>query len=131
MGRAILSAAGFRPANALVRGPGEGSVGGVPGGNGIGRFDLPRRRGAGARHISGEVKRIGGRGSGGFHRAVPRLAGVALSTTSVAVAYAVMLELGFNRTRLGKAILAACFVNDLGTVIALGPIFSHSWGRPQ
>jgi glutathione-regulated potassium-efflux system ancillary protein KefC len=35
-----------------------------------------------------------------------------------------MLELGFNATDFGKAILAACFVNDLGTVIALGLIFS-------
>jgi len=52
------------------------------------------------------------------------LAGVALSTTSVAVVYAVMLELGFNVTSFGKAILAACFINDLGTVIALGLIFS-------
>jgi len=52
------------------------------------------------------------------------LAGVALSTTSVAVVYAVMLELGFNTTEYGKTILAACFINDLGTVIALGLIFS-------
>lgn len=52
------------------------------------------------------------------------LAGVALSTTSVAVVYAVMLELGFNQTTYGKAILAACFINDLGTVLALGLIFS-------
>ena len=52
------------------------------------------------------------------------LVGVALSTTSVAVVYAVMLELGFNVTEYGKAILAACFINDLGTVIALGLIFS-------
>jgi len=52
------------------------------------------------------------------------LAGVALSTTSVAVVYAVMLELGLNKTEFGKAILAACFVNDLGTVVALGLIFS-------
>jgi glutathione-regulated potassium-efflux system ancillary protein KefC len=52
------------------------------------------------------------------------LAGVALSTTSVAVVYAVMLELGFNTTEYGKAILAACFINDLGTVIALGLIFA-------
>ncbi len=52
------------------------------------------------------------------------LAGVALSTTSVAVVYAVMLETGFNQTEFGKGILAACFVNDLGTVIALGLIFS-------
>ncbi|HTP64250.1 MAG TPA: cation:proton antiporter [Geobacteraceae bacterium] len=52
------------------------------------------------------------------------LGGVALSTTSVAVVYAVMLELGLNRTEFGKAVLAACFINDLGTVIALGLIFS-------
>ena len=52
------------------------------------------------------------------------LAGVALSTTSVAVVYSVMLELGFNRTKYGKAILAACFINDVGTVIALGLLFS-------
>jgi Kef-type K+ transport system membrane component KefB len=52
------------------------------------------------------------------------LAGVALSTTSVAVVYAVMLELGLNRTEFGKGILSACFINDLGTVIALGLIFA-------
>lgn len=52
------------------------------------------------------------------------LCGVALSTTSVAVVYAVMLELGLNKTKYGKAVLAACFINDLGTVIALGLIFS-------
>ncbi len=51
-------------------------------------------------------------------------AGVALSTTSVAVVYAVMLESGFNQTEFGKGILAACFINDLGTVIALGLIFA-------
>ncbi|MEK7372238.1 MAG: cation:proton antiporter, partial [candidate division NC10 bacterium] len=47
------------------------------------------------------------------------LCGVALSTTSMAVVYAVMLETGFNRTEYGKGILGACFVNDLGTVITL------------
>jgi Kef-type K+ transport system membrane component KefB len=52
------------------------------------------------------------------------LAGVALSTTSMAVVYAVMLETGFNKTEFGKGILGSCFVNDLGTVIALGLIFS-------
>ena len=52
------------------------------------------------------------------------LAGIALSTTSVAVVYAVMLEPGFNRTHYGKTILAACFVNDLATVLALGFMFS-------
>jgi len=52
------------------------------------------------------------------------LSGVAMSTTSVAVVYAVMLELGLNRTDFGKAVLAACFITDLGTVGALGLIFS-------
>src|ERR1700674_3207658 len=52
------------------------------------------------------------------------LAGVAMSTTSVAVVYAVMIEFGFNSTEYGKTILAACFVTDLGTVVALGLIFA-------
>ena len=52
------------------------------------------------------------------------LAGVAMSTTSVAVVYAVMIEFGFNTTDYGKTILAACFVTDLGTVVALGLIFA-------
>jgi Kef-type K+ transport system membrane component KefB len=52
------------------------------------------------------------------------LAGVALSTTSMAVVYAVMLETGFNNTEYGKGILGACFVNDLGTVLALGFLFA-------
>jgi len=52
------------------------------------------------------------------------LAGVAMSTTSVAVVYAVMLEFGFNTTEYGKTVLAACFVTDLGTVVALALIFA-------
>lgn len=52
------------------------------------------------------------------------IAGIALSTTSVAVVYAVMVETGLNETDLGKLILAACFVNDLGTVLALGVLFA-------
>jgi len=52
------------------------------------------------------------------------LCGIALSTTSMAVVYAVMLEYGFNETEFGKGILGACFVNDLGTVIALGLMFA-------
>jgi Kef-type K+ transport system membrane component KefB len=42
------------------------------------------------------------------------IGGVALSTTSVAVVYAVMVETGLNKQDLGKLILAACFVTDLG-----------------
>jgi Kef-type K+ transport system membrane component KefB len=52
------------------------------------------------------------------------LAGIAMSTTSVAVVYAVMLEFGFNATRYGKVVLAACFITDLATVVALGIIFA-------
>ena len=47
-----------------------------------------------------------------FHAA--EIGGVALSTTSVAVVYAVMVETGLNRHDIGKLILAACFVTDLG-----------------
>jgi Kef-type K+ transport system membrane component KefB len=59
------------------------------------------------------------------------IAGLALSTTSVAVVYAVMVESGFNDTNLGKVILAACFINDLGTVLALGFLFANlNWYLP-
>jgi len=60
----------------------------------------------------------------GWNTSASLLAGVALSTTSMAVVYAVMLEYGFNKTEFGKGVLGACFVNDLGTVIALGLIFA-------
>jgi Kef-type K+ transport system membrane component KefB len=54
-----------------------------------------------------------------------QIAGIALSTTSVAVVYAVMIETGFNLTEIGKIILAACFIYDLGTVLALGGVFAR------
>jgi Kef-type K+ transport system membrane component KefB len=54
-----------------------------------------------------------------------QIAGIALSTTSVAVVYAVMVETRLNKTELGKVILAACFVTDLGTVLALGIVFAN------
>jgi Kef-type K+ transport system membrane component KefB len=53
------------------------------------------------------------------------IGGIALSTTSVAVVYAVLVENGLNVSELGKLILAACFVNDLGTVLALGGFFAN------
>ena len=99
------------------------------------RADLPRRRRARSRPSSGaNGRRPTAIGLVGFFAALPRLrrrgllaarlgasmpswlAGVALSTTSVAVVYAVMLEFGFNTTDYGKTVLAACFINDLGTV---------------
>jgi len=60
----------------------------------------------------------------GWNTSASWLAGVALSTTSVAVVYAVMIESGLNKTEYGKLVLAACFINDLGTVLALGFIFA-------
>jgi len=60
----------------------------------------------------------------GWNLQASLLCGVALSTTSMAVVYAVMLETGFNKTEYGKGILGACFINDLGTVIALGLLFA-------
>src|ERR1700757_2180729 len=58
----------------------------------------------------------------GLHEA--QIAGIAPSTTSVAVVYAVMIEGGFSDTAMGKMILAACFITDLGTVLALGTLFA-------
>src|SRR5216683_2510064 len=54
-----------------------------------------------------------------------QIAGISLSTTSVAVVYAVMVETGLNKSELGKIILAACFITDLGTVLALGIVFAN------
>ena len=61
-----------------------------------------------------------------FHAA--EIGGISLSTTSVAVVYAVMVETGLNRHDVGKLILAACFITDLGTVLALGGFFAtYGW----
>lgn len=51
------------------------------------------------------------------------IAGTALSTTSLAVVYAVLVETGLNSVRVGKLIMSACFVTDMCTVIALSTIF--------
>src|SRR5436305_11717312 len=53
-----------------------------------------------------------------------QIAGIALSTTSVAVVYAVVIEGGYSETAMGKTILAACFITDFGTVVALGVLFA-------
>ena len=60
----------------------------------------------------------------GWNRDASLLAGIAMSTTSMAGVYSVMLETGLNATEYGKGILGACFITDLGTVIALGMIFA-------
>jgi len=54
-----------------------------------------------------------------------KIAGVAMSTTSVAVVYAVMVESRRAGTAFGQLILAACFMTDLGTVVALGLLFAN------
>src|SRR5438067_3566076 len=51
------------------------------------------------------------------------IAGVALSTTSLAVVYAVLVETGLTDTEIGKIIMAATFVTDLGTAVALSVLF--------
>ena len=51
------------------------------------------------------------------------IAGTALSTTSLAVVYAVLVETGLNTTRVGKLLMSACFVTDLATALALSAIF--------
>jgi Kef-type K+ transport system membrane component KefB len=57
--------------------------------------------------------------------AASKVAGVAMSTTSVAVVYAMMLESGLASKNFGQLILAACFITDLGTVVALGLLFAN------
>jgi Kef-type K+ transport system membrane component KefB len=53
------------------------------------------------------------------------IAGVALSTTSVAVVYAVLVETGLNATFVGTLLMSSTFVTDFGTVLALSVVFIH------
>jgi Kef-type K+ transport system membrane component KefB len=52
-----------------------------------------------------------------------QIAGVILSTTSLAVVYAVLVETGLTHTPLGKLIMASTFVTDFGTAVALAGLF--------
>ena len=51
------------------------------------------------------------------------IAGIALSTTSLAVVYAVLVETGLNQELVGKRLMSATFVTDLGTAAALSILF--------
>ena len=51
------------------------------------------------------------------------IAGVALSTTSLAVVYSVLVETGLSKTAIGKLLMAATFVTDMGTALALSILF--------
>ncbi len=61
----------------------------------------------------------------GWSLAASEIAGTALSTTSLAVVYAVLVETGLTSTETGKVIMAACFITDLGTVIVLSALFAE------
>jgi Kef-type K+ transport system membrane component KefB len=61
-------------------------------------------------------------GLGWSHRQA-EIAGIALSTTSLAVVYAVLVETGLNQSIIGKRIMSATFVTDFGTVGALSILF--------
>ena len=51
------------------------------------------------------------------------IAGIALSTTSLAVVYSVLVETGLTKTQIGKLLMAATFVTDMGTALALSIMF--------
>jgi Kef-type K+ transport system membrane component KefB len=51
------------------------------------------------------------------------IAGVALSTTSLAVVYSVLVETNLSKTEIGKILMASTFITDMGTAIALSILF--------
>jgi len=51
------------------------------------------------------------------------IGGLALSTTSLAVVYAVLVETGLNQSIVGKRIMSATFVTDILTVLGLSVLF--------
>ena len=61
----------------------------------------------------------------GWSTEASQIGGVALSTTSLAVVYAVLVETGLTHTPIGKLIMAATFVTDLGVAVALALLFVH------
>ena len=58
-----------------------------------------------------------------WNREQAEIAGIALSTTSLAVVYAVLVETGLNQTLIGKRLMSATFVTDFGTATALSILF--------
>jgi len=51
------------------------------------------------------------------------IAGCALSTTSLAVVYSVLVETGLSHTKFGKLLMSATFVTDIATALALSILF--------
>jgi Kef-type K+ transport system membrane component KefB len=60
---------------------------------------------------------------GGWSYRAALIAGTALSTTSLAVVYSVLVETGLTRTEIGKLLMAATFITDMGTALALSIMF--------
>jgi Kef-type K+ transport system membrane component KefB len=56
-------------------------------------------------------------------RRASEIGGLALSTTSLAVVYAVLVETGLNRDLIGKRLMSATFVTDIATVVGLTLLF--------
>jgi Kef-type K+ transport system membrane component KefB len=59
----------------------------------------------------------------GWDRRQAEIGGLALSTTSLAVVYAVLVETGLNRELVGKRLMSATFVTDIATVTGLTVLF--------
>jgi len=59
----------------------------------------------------------------GWSLSASLIAGTALSTTSLAVVYSVLVETGLSKTEIGKLIMASTFITDMGTAIALSILF--------
>jgi len=51
------------------------------------------------------------------------IGGTALSTTSLAVVYSVLVETGLNKTQIGKTIMSCTFITDIATALALSILF--------
>jgi Kef-type K+ transport system membrane component KefB len=58
-----------------------------------------------------------------WNLAASLIAGTALSTTSLAVVYSVLVETNLSSTRIGKLLMAATFITDMGTALALSILF--------
>lgn len=53
------------------------------------------------------------------------IAGTTLSETSLAVVYSALVETNLSRTEIGKLIMAATFITNTGTALALSILFSR------
>src|SRR5437763_132982 len=60
----------------------------------------------------------------GWNHRQAEIGGLALSTTSLAVVYAVLVETGLNRELVGKRLMSATFVTDIATVAGLTILFA-------